>query len=302
MLGGSHQNRKAERPVNALLNNLFSLLKAETTLACLRVGIDPSLGVLHADETRRESMALDLMEPRRQAVEAWTLELRKKRSFTRSDYHNARDGHVRLLASLTHELAASMGQWWRLVSPWVEEAHHQLGEVIKGRFTSSTPLTQAKSRRAQRAVRARKAVEALSQSFAGLESHSRQRSRAASVALDTCVQCGGPTLRGQHQRCLQYWEELLDQEISVSKRRGEAISKAKKEISEWRSEHPSGDPQWYKMEVWPRLEGVPLRAIMEATGVAKSTASLIRVGRLVPAERHWPVLSALSESSEKLRG
>jgi hypothetical protein len=35
---------------------------------------------------------------------------------------------------------------------------------------------------------------------------------------------------------------------------------------------------------------------MAATGVAKSTASMIRSGRYVPALRHWEALRGLAES------
>jgi hypothetical protein len=41
------------------------------------------------------------------------------------------------------------------------------------------------------------------------------------------------------------------------------------------------------------LAKVTLRQIMQVAGVAKSTASMIRSGRHVPALRHWPLLAEL---------
>jgi hypothetical protein len=41
------------------------------------------------------------------------------------------------------------------------------------------------------------------------------------------------------------------------------------------------------------LAGVPLRIIMEACGIAKSTASAIRAGRCTPTRRHWSTLAEL---------
>jgi CRISPR/Cas system-associated endonuclease Cas1 len=41
VLASSVQNRKAERPVNAILNYLYSLVEAEAILACQTVGLDP---------------------------------------------------------------------------------------------------------------------------------------------------------------------------------------------------------------------------------------------------------------------
>ena len=42
-------NRKAERPVNAMLNYLYALVEAEAILACRTVGLDAGLGIVHAD-------------------------------------------------------------------------------------------------------------------------------------------------------------------------------------------------------------------------------------------------------------
>ena len=66
---------------------------------------------MHLDARDRDSMALDLMEPVRPAVEAWTLELLGRRTFKRSDFTETADGHVRILAPLTHELADTMSHW-----------------------------------------------------------------------------------------------------------------------------------------------------------------------------------------------
>jgi CRISPR-associated protein Cas1 len=49
VLASAASNRKAERPVNAMLNYLYSLVEAEAILACQAVGLDPGLGIVHAD-------------------------------------------------------------------------------------------------------------------------------------------------------------------------------------------------------------------------------------------------------------
>jgi len=50
--------RTAADPVNAVLNYLYALLEAEVRIACLKVGLDPGIGVLHADQKARDSLAL----------------------------------------------------------------------------------------------------------------------------------------------------------------------------------------------------------------------------------------------------
>ena len=60
--------RPAPDPVNAALGFAYSLLVKETVVACLAVGLDPYLGVLHADRFGRPSLALDFMEQFRPLV------------------------------------------------------------------------------------------------------------------------------------------------------------------------------------------------------------------------------------------
>jgi uncharacterized Zn finger protein (UPF0148 family) len=297
-LQSNNGNKKAERPVNAILNYLFALLEVESVLACHVVGLDPSLGIMHADAKGRRSMALDLMEPVRPVVEQWTLDLLTKRSFKKSDFVETSDGHVRLLAPLTHELAGSMSQWRKEVAPWAEKVAHLLGQAMRGKYQPVTPLTGTNHIEAQRAVKKRKTQGAIYQDVFTREAPGpKQRLRQdAKVTLRNCRNCGGPLTRDQHVNCPTCWESLAGQDFSTRKRRGEAIAKARGASSRWRAEHPGekGDSEWYRKAVLPGLHEVPLSRIMEACGVAKSTASAIRSGQRVPAERHWETLSALT--------
>ena len=78
--------RLAVAPAQAILNYLYSLLEAEARLACLTVGLDPGLGVLHADLNARDSLALDVMEPIRPVVDRWVLAMLERRSFRAADF------------------------------------------------------------------------------------------------------------------------------------------------------------------------------------------------------------------------
>jgi CRISP-associated protein Cas1 len=67
--------RYGVNPPNAILNYLYSVLEAETTIAARSVGLDPGMGLLHVDDQARDSLALDIMEaarPRRRAQSAST--------------------------------------------------------------------------------------------------------------------------------------------------------------------------------------------------------------------------------------
>ena len=111
VLASAASNRKAERPVNAMLNYLYSLVEAEAILACQAVGLDPGLGIVHADAKGRQSLALDIMEPVRPDVDGFVLDMVEQRTFRKAEFTETSDGHVRLLAPLTHELAGTMPQW-----------------------------------------------------------------------------------------------------------------------------------------------------------------------------------------------
>ncbi len=67
--------RLAANPANAILNYLYAIAEVECRIACFAVGLDPALGVVHADQRARDSMALDLIEAIRPAVDVFALDL-----------------------------------------------------------------------------------------------------------------------------------------------------------------------------------------------------------------------------------
>lgn len=300
VLRANNGNRKAERPVNAVLNYLFALLEVESILACHAVGLDPGLGILHQDTKGRQSMALDLMEPVRPLVEAWTLDLLSQRSFRRSDFVEGDDGHVRILAPLTHELAGSIVQWKRAVAPWAEKVAHLFGEVMEGKYQPSTPLTRRKNVQASREVMTLKAKKAVYREVftRGPVAPKQAPRKNREIDLRNCETCGGPLSRGQHVNCPRCWESKPGQDIHTRNQRGAAISESKRASREWRDAHPreERDVEWYRESVLPGLERVPLSRIAAACGVAKSTTSAVRSGKRVPAERHWATLACLSRA------
>jgi len=96
-------NRKAVDPPNALLNYLFGILEAEIKLTTLSVGLNPHVGMLHADFPFRPSLAADLMEPLRPHVERQVLRMLRSRTFSAQDFFETREGQCRLVPPLTTE-------------------------------------------------------------------------------------------------------------------------------------------------------------------------------------------------------
>src|SRR3954451_12076444 len=75
----TRSTRAATNPANAILNYLYALLEAETTLALQTVGLDPGLGFFYADRDGRASLALDVMEAARPTVDAYLLAMLRQR-------------------------------------------------------------------------------------------------------------------------------------------------------------------------------------------------------------------------------
>lgn len=66
------RNRRPPRdPVNACLSLAYTLLHFEAVLAAHTAGLDPLLGFYHRPAFGRESLACDLIEPLRPAVDEW---------------------------------------------------------------------------------------------------------------------------------------------------------------------------------------------------------------------------------------
>jgi CRISPR-associated endonuclease Cas1 len=135
--------RAATNPVNALLNYLYALLESESRLALLAVGLDPTLGVLHADQSNRDSFALDAMERIRPAVDAFVLDLLEERILTSRDFAELSNGVCRVRAPLTHELALTLGRWRLLLTPIVAHLAQVFRAALLGRGDASAARPRA---------------------------------------------------------------------------------------------------------------------------------------------------------------
>jgi CRISPR-associated endonuclease Cas1 len=295
LLGSRNSNRGAERPVNAICNYTFALAAAECRLACVAVGLDPSLGVVHLDARSKASMALDILEPVRPRVEEFVVSLLAERTFRKTDFHEHANGAVRLGIDLRHSLALTMETWAKAAAPWAEEVVHILGASMDGRYAPSAPLTGAKRRQAAAEVKARKSTMARQR---GVQRGAKPPAQAVTAALfATCKACGAPLPRGRRRvYCSTCRDAAPGQAPSQRRQRGRSIAAARKELERWRAEHPgaAADPEVFAEMILPGLAKVKLREIIDSCGVSKALASMIRSGRHVPNPRHWSVLATLA--------
>src|SRR5689334_23079231 len=81
------------------------------TVALLSVGLDPGIGMFHADLDRRSSLALDAIEAVRPHVDYWLLAYLAASAFANRDFTEVSDGEVRLTHPLNSRLAHTAALW-----------------------------------------------------------------------------------------------------------------------------------------------------------------------------------------------
>jgi CRISPR-associated endonuclease Cas1 len=297
--------RLATNPANAILNYLYALLEAETRIACFAVGLDPGIGILHADQWGRDSMALDIMEAVRPEVDGFVLELLKTRHFRAADFHETARGQCRVLLPLTHVLAEASSIWERRVAPVVEGVARMLATSNPRIVRTATPLTQG-NRSAGRAPFRRRSTSTKPPSQLGF--------------ARTCRMCGGnlpSRSRSYCDECIKQFEnEKLPRLLAAgasaiarlaaegrdpahggeaARKRGASNVRRMREAAEWNRTHSERPgPEQFRREILPRLQSASLREIMKATGLSLRYCSLIRRGLYVPHPRHWRGLAKIN--------
>jgi len=295
--------RLSVNPANAMLNYLYALLEAETRFACLACGLDPGMGIFHLDQKARDSLALDLMEAVRPAVDAYLLDLTSVRTFRAADFVETRKGVCRVLAPLTHELAKSIPAWRAAIAPVVEEVARMLAAASASAVKVPTCLTQANRRAAQGSTREK----------------TGGNGQAVRVSR-TCPGCGVRLPRGRTHcdDCLpEQRQEQLDvlmkagpdalarlraegrdptQTPEAKRKLGRVNARRRKEAAQWDGGNERPDPEVFTREILPLLQHVTLRKMMQATGLSLRYCSRIRRG-YVPHARHWESLSRIDSET-----
>ncbi len=288
--------RSAVNPSNALLNYTNAIAESECRLAAVACGLDPGLGFLHTDTTNRDSLALDLIETIRPAIEAWLFDWLVREPLRKSDFAEASDGNCRLSSTLCSKLSETAPTWQKLVAPWAEHVAHCLygGRASRTRCVPGlkTPLTQ------------------------------RHRSEAKSTPVETfampkathlCRGCGSPVHRQSAEcwNCAQGTRKVRMSEVARMGREASRRPDAQKKLLQtarqqaaarfsWdRSELPSWlSREFFLQRIQPQLAQLPPSRLWSALKVSHYYATKIQKG-YVPHYRHWKPLADLVGISQK---
>jgi CRISPR-associated endonuclease Cas1 len=274
---------RASDPTNALLNYLYCLAEIECRTACIRLGLDPGLGIIHTDRPNRDSLALDLLEAIRPDVDAYVLNLLLSRVFRRRDFHERDDGEIRILAPLTHELAETLPLWASAIAPYAEDTRRHLAKASPYDIGDRSPLTN-QSRRSSNTV----------------EKRPVRRISAPKI----CPDCGAkiPRIRSYCDPCAARRQDEGRQRARATSaakrvadpafraRVGRAVSGTKiRQKAETIRAHGYTEADWQRL--YPKVAELSLQQIMNATGLAITQASRIKRGAHIPHPRHWATLT-----------
>jgi CRISPR-associated endonuclease Cas1 len=291
--------RGAVLPAQAVLNYLYGVLASEITIALHATGLDPALGILHADKEGRASLAYDLMEPARPVLDRWLLHWLQSVTFTKRDFREDIYGFIRVTHPLNSHLAMTAALWRGIAE--------QLAQWIYRRLSDETPRLRLTGVDMLAAEATRRAVR-------WRLGNAMQRPIPA-----TCAECGRALPKGRRKFCsgdcsASYHHDTPFQatvaaiatrhadpkrsgaaNLAIGKkaRRNAASRQAWRSRPEWSEADDERLCRWYTDAVYPALARCKLGAIMSATGLSKQYAIVIRAGRRVPHPRLIRQLAAL---------
>jgi hypothetical protein len=275
-----------------MLNYLYALLESESRLAAAALGLDPGIGLMHADTEARDSLACDLMEPVRPLVDAYVLDWITREPIRREWFFEQRDGNCRLMGSFAIRLAETASTWGRAVAPIAEWVAQELWSTTRRKARPRLPAT----RLTQNHKREAKGVSPDVPANTPPKPMRVCRGCGASVKRDRdyCTACG---LVVSTDKILEVGEAGRVAAQSAQAQANRAETQRRNAIAQhaWKSSNgPRISEEIYKSEIQPRLAEISISAIATALCVSWSYAADIRRGKRRPHARHWEHLAKLA--------
>jgi hypothetical protein len=291
LIANNWSNRHAACPANALINFGMKVLESEAVVACLSLGLDPSLGFVHADRAGRPSAALDLMEAARGLVEDTVLTLIRDRTFRKTHFAEDTTGTVRVRPPVSHDVADVLVPLLRdQLAPVAERLATMVAAAAEG--TVAVPTVLSGERRGRTA---------------------RRRQIRFPV---TCHRCGGPLPPARRTYCDDCLPHALNDrglgdvgnssrrrprpprayDSTKARRQAEAGRRRMVDEAAWEAEHRGmrrPDPSQF-VPVAAGLQAFTASQIARHAGVSASIASKWRRGLATPHLRYWAVLAELA--------
>jgi CRISPR-associated endonuclease Cas1 len=282
--------RLSVNPPNAMLNYLYAILESETRLAAAALGLDPGLGLMHADMPVRDSLACDLMEPVRPSCDQYVLDWITRQPLRREWFFEERNGTCRLMATFAERLSETAPTWARAVAPIAERVATTLWSASNGarRGRLPTSLRQAHRREAKGAA----------MPVAGAPRRPPRVCRVCGNALHGGqLLCGACNTNAAPERMRRAAEtgRIAAQRSDAQVRRAATQRRNRQAELAWK---PSDQPAWltklvYAERIQPQLARFSASRLAAALAVSIPYAINIRAGQRRPHPRHWQALAEL---------
>ena len=283
--------RLSVNPSNAMLNYLYAVLESEARLAAATLGLDPGLGVMHADTDARDSLASDLMEPVRPLVDEYVLNWLMQQPLRREWFFEERSGRCRLMGRYAERLSETAPRWAQAIAPIAEHVVRALWSTTRRGKKEPRPATRLTQKHRR---------EANGSSVQPIQPPERPPRLCRSCGVTIlrgevhCAACAAPGWR-EAMRSVAAKGRLVAHTPQAQSRR--VVARRRNALAEagWK---PSDLPKWltervYDEKIQPRLGAISAGRLSVALGVSKPYAADIRAGKRRPHRRHWQTLAGL---------
>jgi CRISPR-associated endonuclease Cas1 len=310
---------RATTPGNALLNYLYAILESEMTIALLAQGLDPGIGMVHADIDGRASLALDAMEAIRPHVEYWLFTYLQATALANRDFHEFPDGEVRLSHPLTSHLAHTAALWRKASEPiveWLARSFHRASSHASMRAVLA-PSVAAPSRKPASQPVITEIVSTLAPPLPTFITAAGGRRISAPSVLKqragarddpvpaTCWECGRALSPERRVFCSgdcadNYRREMGKRRPVVEpvarashKQQPEATLAGRRAGGKVPASHRKALRHWDAENLQPRLSRMHPTEVALGAAMGRSYAYYIVAGTRIPHLRHFPGLAAL---------
>ena len=286
----THSPRLAANPPNAILNLLYALLESESRIACSAMGLDPAIGLLHADTPTRDSLACDIMEVVRPKVDAFVLDWLLREPLRKPDFFEDTNGNCRLVTSLVTRLCETADVWRRLVAPVAEHVANELWNPVRVPALAKRRLLASRLTQAHR--REVKGSEVPAVEIPKNRDH-------------ICVNCGSQVTRHDKTRCRKCGLRITLRNFRVGRSMAHSLESRARRAESQRKQRtlnrefdPATLPAWltrefYITQIAPALGKVPKASIRKTLDVSEPHAARIWNG-IIPHQRHWMKLAQMA--------
>lgn len=126
----ARSRRPAQDPFNAMINYFYGFLYGIVEQGIFAAGLDPHLGILHADEYDRPTLSYDLIEPFRPWIDRFVIEQVLSKELDRS-FFEPRSNGIFLNSNGKRFLIPQFNEWMKQAVRWQERQMSREAQVFR---------------------------------------------------------------------------------------------------------------------------------------------------------------------------